>query len=160
MKKHVLLMLLATIFLLAACSKGENDEVQGYSGVIGYGAVMGYQYIVVKEQDTFSWDISYKGNNLLIEENADNVKNLENFRISVNESKLELGTLIISFPYFVLVGIIALILYKKKSEMLKGNGALISILAGTLALYFTLVSAVDLSSLLHEVKYYYMILAN
>lgn len=160
MKKYVLLMLLATILLLAACSKGEKDEVEGYSEVIGYRAAMGYQYIVVKEQDTFSWDISYKGNNLLIAENADNVKNLENFRISVNESKLELGTLIISFSYFVLVVIIALILYKKKSELLKGIGALISILAGTLALYFTLETAVDLSSLLHEMDYYYMILAN
>ncbi|WP_039042327.1 hypothetical protein [Sporosarcina sp. ZBG7A] len=160
MKKYVLLMLFATILFLAACSKGEKDEVQGYSGVIGYGAAMGYQYVVVKEQDTFSWDIGYKGNNLLIEENADNVKNLENFMFSVNESKLELGTLIISFSYFVLVVITALILYKKKSEMLKGSGAIIMIVATTLALYFTLVSAVDLSSLLHEVKYYYIILAN
>lgn len=121
---------------------------------------MGYQYIVVMEHDTFSWDISYKGNNILIEENADNVKNLENFRMNVNESKLELGTLMISVFYFVLVAITALILYKKKSEMLKGRGAIVMILAGTLALYFTLVTAIELSSLLHEVKYYYMILAN
>ncbi|VDG96847.1 Uncharacterised protein [Lysinibacillus sphaericus] len=160
MKKYVLIMLLATILLLASCSKGEKDEVQGYSGIIGYGAAMGYQYVVVKEQDTISWDIGYKGNNLLIEENADNEKNLENFMASVNESQSELGTLIISFSYFALVVITALILYKKKSEMLKGSGAIIIILVGTLALYFTLVTAVDLSSLLHEVKYYYMILAN
>lgn len=160
MKKYVLLMLLATILLLAACSKGEKDEVQGYSGVIGYGAAMGYQYIVVMEHDTFSWDISYKGNNIIIEENADNVKNLENFRMNVNESKLELGTLMLSVFYFVLVAITALILYKKKSEMLNGSGAIIIILAGTLALYFTLETAFDLRSLLHEVKYYYMILAN
>ena len=159
MKKYVLLILFATILLLAACSKGEKDEVQGYSGVIGYGAAMGYQYIVVKEHDTFSWDISYKGNTLLIEENENNVKNLENFMFSVNESELELGTLIISFFYFVLVAITALILYRKKKEMLKGSGALIMILAGSLGLYFTLEAAVDLSSLLHEVKYYYMILA-
>ncbi|WP_025784441.1 hypothetical protein [Sporosarcina sp. D27] len=159
MKKYVLLILFAIILLLAACSKGEKDNVQGDSGVIGYGAAMGYQYIVVKEHDTFSWEISYKGNNLLIEENEDNIKNLENFMFSVNESELELGTLIISFSYFVLVVITALIIYKKKSEMLKGNGALIIILAGTLGLYFTLVTAIELSSFLHEVKYYYMILA-
>ncbi|MCM3759023.1 hypothetical protein M3197_16410 [Sporosarcina aquimarina] len=154
MKKYVLLMLFATILLLAACSKGERDEVQGYSSVIGHGAAMGYQYIVVKEQDTFSWDISYKGNTLLIEENEDNVKNLENFMFSVNESELELGTLIISFSYFVLVVITALILYKKKSVLLKGSGTLVIILAGALGLYFSLVTAVDLSSLLHEILLY------
>lgn len=66
MKKVFLLTVLTAVFLLTACTASEKEQAEGYSGVIGSGAAMGYLYIVVKEGETISWDIRYKGEHQLL----------------------------------------------------------------------------------------------
>ena len=162
MKKVFLLTVLTAVFLLTACTSGEKEKAEGYSGVIGSGAAMGYQYIVVKEGETISWDIRYKGEHQLLKENSKNEKDLEKFMNSVNDSQLELATLVIALSYLIAVVIITSILYKnkKKRELLKGISIMVIVLASSLACYFALESAIKLSRFLHDAKYYYYLLVN
>ncbi|WP_432355615.1 hypothetical protein [Sporosarcina sp. A2] len=156
MKKFFFVILFVIVGALAACSIGEEDKGQEYSGVIGMGSAMGYQYIVVKEKNTTFWEVSYKGNPLLIEESSDNIDDLEEFMIHVNESQTKLVTVILWLSYFLIVALTALVLYIMKKEMLKGNGIIIILIASAVAVYFALQSAIDLNSLLQEVKYLYL----
>lgn len=160
MKKVFLLTILTAVFLLTACSAGEKEKAEGYSGVIGSGAAMGYQYIVVKEGETISWDIRYKGEHQLLEENSKNEKDLEKFMNSVNDSQLELDTLVIALSYLIVVVIITSVLYKKKRELLKGISIMTIVLASSLACYFALEAAIKLSRFLHDAKYYYYLLVS
>lgn len=160
MKKVFLLTVLTAVLLLTACSVGEKEKAEGYSGVIGSGAAMGYQYIVVKEGETISWDIRYKGEHQLLEENSKNEKDLEKFMNSVNNSELELATLVIALSYLIVVVIITSVLYKKKRELLKGISSMTIVLASSLACYFAFEAAIKLSRFLHDAKYYYYLLVS
>ncbi|WOV83368.1 hypothetical protein PGH26_10580 [Sporosarcina jeotgali] len=160
MKKVFLLTILTAVFLLTACTSGGKEKAEGYSGVIGSGAAMGYQYIVVKEEETISWDIRYKGEHQLLEENSKNENDLEKFMNSVNNSQLELATLVIALSYLIVVVIITSVLYKKKRELLKGISIMTIVLASSLACYFAFEAAIKLSRFLHDAKYYYYLLVS
>ncbi|REB06404.1 hypothetical protein DVB69_11895 [Sporosarcina sp. BI001-red] len=160
MKKYFLFILLTAVLLLTACSTGDKEKAEGYSGVIGSGAAMGYQYIVVKEGETISWDLRYKREHILLEENSENEKDLEKFMNSVNNSQLELATLVIALSYLLVVVIITSILYKKKRELLKGISIMTIVLASSLACYFAFEAAIKLSRFLHDAKYYYYLLVS
>ncbi|WP_066073187.1 hypothetical protein [Neobacillus soli] len=154
MKKCILLMLFCFTLLLSACSQGEEDT-QEYSGIIGDGKTLGYEYTVTKEQNKFSWKVGYKGDISIIEERAANEDDLVNYMNAVNDSKLVLVKLILSVSYFLIVIITMLILYKKNSKMLKDGGVIITILAG-IAIYIAVKASFDLSSSLQDAKYYYL----
>ncbi|WP_318616233.1 hypothetical protein [Sporosarcina sp. YIM B06819] len=156
MKKCILLMLFSFTLILSACSQSEEDT-QEYSGIIGDGKTLGYEYTVTKEQNKFSWEVGYKGDISIIEQRAANEDDLVNYMNAVNDSKLVLVKLILSVSYFLLVIITTLILYKKNRKMLKDGGVTITILAG-IALYIAFKASFDLSSSLQDAKYYYLIL--
>ncbi|CAM3066727.1 hypothetical protein FITA111629_01470 [Filibacter tadaridae] len=155
MKKCVLLMFFCFGLMLTACSQSEEDK-QEYSGIIGEGKAMGYEYTVSKEQNTFSWKVGYKGDISVIEEDSSNEDNLDNFRISVSDSKEALAKLIIWGSYFLIVVITTFIFYKKKRKKLEGSGAIITVFAG-IAIYFAFGALFDLSSSLQNTKYYYLV---
>ena len=158
MKKCILLMLFCFTLILSACSQGEEDT-QEYSGIIGDGKTLGYEYTVTKEQNKFSWKVGYKGDISIIEESAANEDDLVNYMNAVNDSKLVLAKLIISVSYILIVIITTLILYKKNRKMLKDSGVIITILTG-IAIYIAFKASFDLSSLLQDAKHYYVILTN
>lgn len=155
MKKYIQLVILTfVLLLLSACSQGEEDT-EDYSGIIGDGRALGYEYTVTKEQTTFSWEVGYKGATTVIEENAKNKSDLEKFMIAINDSKSKFVTLILSVSYLLIVVITTLVLYKKKSEMIKDGGLIILIAAAGIAIYIAINASLDLSSLLREANYYY-----
>ncbi|MDI2587053.1 hypothetical protein OR571_08035 [Psychrobacillus sp. NEAU-3TGS] len=82
MKKCMLLMLFCFTLILSACSQGEEDT-QEYSGIIGDGQTLGYEYTVTKEQNKFSWKVGYKGDISIIEESAGNKEDLVNYMNAV-----------------------------------------------------------------------------
>lgn len=79
---------------------------------------------------------------------------------SVNNSELELGTLVIALCYLIVVVIITFVLYKKKRELLKGISSMTIVLASSLACYFAFEAAIKLSRFLHDAKYYYYLLVS
>lgn len=151
-------MLFCFTLILSACSQGEEDTRE-YSGIIGEGKTLGYEYTVTKEQNKFSWKVGHKGDRSIIEESAANDDDLENYMNAVNDSKLVLAKLIISVSYLLIVIITTLIVYKKNRKMLKDSGVIITILTG-IAIYIAFKASFDLTSLLQDAKYYYLILTN
>lgn len=151
-------MLFCFTLILYACSQSDEDT-QAYSGIIGHGKALGYEYTVTKEQDKFSWEIGYKGDITVIEETAENKSYLESFMVAVNDSRSKFTTLIIVVSYLLIVVITILVLYKKKREMLKDGSLIIIGLAG-IALFIALDTAFDLNGLWQEANFRYLKLAN
>ena len=151
-------MLFSFTIILSACSQTEEDT-QEYSGIIGDGQSLGYEYTILKEQNKFSWKVGYKRDILNIEESVANQDDLVNYMNAVNDSKVVLVKLILSISYFLIVIVTILILYKKNRKMLKDGGFIITILA-SVAIYIAFKATFELSSSLQDAKYYYLILTN
>lgn len=159
-RKFLLMFLSLCLLLLTACSEGEKDTIQEIPEVISDSSVMGYSYYVEKDADQFSWEVSYKDDKSVIKETEDNAKDLEKFMMTVNDSNSELVRLILSGCYLLIIVVVTLILYKKKRKMLNSAGTIILGAFGAIAAYIAFTSYFKLSSLLHDVKYYYFLLVN
>ncbi|OAB30669.1 hypothetical protein PMSM_21220 [Paenibacillus macquariensis subsp. macquariensis] len=151
-------MLLCFTLILSACTQREEDT-QEYSGIIVDGKVMGYEYTVTKEENSFSWKVGYKGDITTIEESIDNQDELQNFMMAVSDSKLILSKLIISLSYFIIVAVISFFLYKKNRKTLK-DVAIVVVLASIIALYIAIDASFDLSIALQDIKLHYLRLTN
>jgi hypothetical protein len=127
--------------------------------VIGVEKAGGYQYTVIKEQNTFTWKIGDRDNISTVVENKDNNEELESFRIAVEEINMERYKIIISTSYFIIVVVTTLFIYKKNKQIPKGSGAIISIFAG-IALYYTIVNSINLNTAMQDAKFYYLMLTN
>ena len=153
-----MIFLLCITLLLSACTQGE-EETQDYSGNIGYGKTMGYEYTITKEKSSFSWKIGYKGDLTTIKERIDNKEDLQNYMMAINESESTLSTVIISLSYFLIVAVISFLLYKRNKKLFKECAGVIA-LASILALYIAIDASFDLSVALKEVKFHYLSLPN
>jgi hypothetical protein len=158
LKKYILLITFCFTLILSAFSQSEKDTKE-YSGIIGDGKSLGYEYAITKEQNIFLWKVGYKEDRTIIEENAANEVNLVNYMNAVNDSKLVLVKLILSVSYFLIVLITSLILYKKKRKILKESGVILSLFAG-IAIYIAFKASIDLSRTFQDAKYYYLILTS
>lgn len=127
--------------------------------VIAEKKAAGYQYTVIKEQNTYTWKIGYQGNISVIQEDENNKEDLEKFMHAVGDSNLEMIKLILSTSYFLIVVLTGLILYKKNKKIHK-DLALVIVVFVSIALYFILVTSLDLNSSLADAKYYYLDLIN
>lgn len=157
MKKYILPILLCFTLILSACSKGQ--ETREHSEVIRDGKTLGYEYTVIKEQNTYIWKVGYKGNISKIEENVANKGDLINYMHTVNDSKSVLFKLIVSVLYLLILIITMLILYKKNRKIFK-VGSPVIILFAIIAAYIAFKSSLDLNFLLQDAKYYYSRLTN
>ena len=151
-------MLFCFTLILSACTQSEEDT-QEYSGIIADGNAMGYEYIITKEKNTFSWKVGYKGDITTIQENNDNEDELQNFMMAVSDSRVILSKLIISLSYFLIVAVLSFFLYKKNKKILK-DGAIVVILASIIALYIAIDASFDLSIALQDAKFHYLRLTN
>lgn len=158
-KKYIPIVFFCFIFILTACTQSEEDT-QDYSGIIGDGKAMGYEYTITKEKNTFSWKVGYNGDITTIEESIENEDELQNFMMAVNDSKVVFSKLIISLSYFLIVAVISFFLYMKNRKILKNGGAIVVVLAGIIALYITVDATFDLSIALQEAKLHYLRLTN
>ena len=151
-------MLFCFTLILSACTQSEEDT-QEYSGIIADGNVMGYEYIIAKEKNTFSWKVGYKGDITTIQESIDNEDELQNFMMAVSEGRGILSKLIISLSYFLIVAVLSFFLYKKNRKILK-DGAIVVVLASIIALYFAIDASFDLSIALQDAKFHFLRLTN
>ena len=151
-------MLFCFTLILSACTQSEEDT-QEYSGIIADGNAMGYEYIITKEKNTFSWKVGYKGDITTIQESIDNEDELQNFMMAVSDSRVILSKLIISLSYFLIVAVLSFFLYKKNKKILK-DGAIVVILASIIALYIAIDASFDLSIALQDAKFHYLRLTN
>ena len=151
-------MLFCFTLILSACTQSEEDT-QEYSGIIADGNVMGYEYIITKEKNTFSWKVGYKGDITTIQESIDNEDELQNFMMAVSDSRVILSKLIISLSYFLIVAVLSFFLYKKNRIILK-DGAIVVVLASIIALYIVIDASIDLSIVLQDAKFHYLRLTN
>lgn len=150
-------MLFSFTLILSACT--QREEEQGYSGIIVNDKVMGYEYTVTQDENSFSWKVGYKGDITTIEESIVNKDELENFAMDVSDSKLILSKLIISLSYFLIVVVISFFLYKKNRKTLK-DSAIVVVLASMIALYIAIDASYDLSIELQDIKLHYLRLTN
>ena len=151
-------MLFCITFLLSACTQSE-EETQDYSGDIGYGKTMGYEYTITKEKNTFSWKVGYKGDLTTIKERIDNKEDLQNYMMAITDSESALPKLIISLSYFLIVAVISFLLYKRNKKLFKECAGVIA-LASIFALYIAIDASFDLSVALKDVKFHYLRLTN
>ena len=151
-------MLFCFTLILSACTQSEEDT-QEYSGIIADGNVIGYEYIITKEKNTFSWKVGYKGDITTIQESIDNEDELQNFMMAVSDSRGILSKLIISLSYFLIVAVLSFFLYKKNRKILK-DGAIVVVLASIIALYIAIDASFDLSIALQDAKFHYLRLTN
>ena len=151
-------MLFCFTLILSACTQSEEDT-QEYSGIIADGNAMGYEYIITKEKNTFSWKVGYKGDITTIQESIDNEDELQNFMMAVSDSRVILSKLIISLSYFLIVAVLSFFLYKKNRKILK-DGAIVVVLASIIALYFAIDASFDLSIALQDAKFHFLRLTN
>lgn len=109
------------ILLLAACSQGK-EESEVFSGIIGEGKAMGYEYTITKKAQSFSWKIGYKGAITTLDQDSANEVNLESFMTTVGDSRVLLSKLIIALSYFLFVIVTSLFLFKRNRKMFHNGG--------------------------------------
>lgn len=151
-------LLLCFALILSACAQNEEDT-QEYSGIIVEDKVIGYEYTVTKEGNSFSWKVGYKGDITTIEESIDNEVELQSYMMAVGDVKLILSKLIIWLSYFIIAAVISLFLYKKNRKILK-DGAIVVVLASIIAIYIAIDASFDLSFALQDIKIHYLRLLN
>lgn len=147
-KKYTLILLFCIPFILSACTKSEENI-----GTIDKGEMMGYEYTVSKEDDSFFWKVGYKGDITMVEENSENQEELESFRIAINDSDKILLKLILSLSYFFIVTIIPYFFFKRKTTK---NGVVFIVLTSIIALSIAFTSFIDLKTELADIKFHYV----
>ncbi|MEL3971087.1 hypothetical protein AAEO50_02250 [Rossellomorea oryzaecorticis] len=156
MKVKSLVML--TMFLILF-PIGASNVSAGSSFVIGEEKAGGYQYTVIKEESTFIWRIGHGDNMSVIVENKENIEDLESFRTSVEAVNLGTFEVIISASYLLIVILTTLIFFRKNKQILKSSGAIIAVFAG-IALYYTILNAIDLHTAFQDAQLFYSMLTN
>lgn len=158
MNKYILFMLFCFTFIFSGCSQGEEDTKK-FSEIIGNEESLGYEYTVTKEQNKFSWKVGYKQDISVIEESAANTEDLSNFMDAVVGSKVAFIKLILSLVYILIVLITTVIVYKKNKKILKDAVVILTLFAGV-AIINAFNVWLELSNLLKDAKYYFLILTN
>lgn len=158
-KKWLLWVFCCLVFLVTACSQNGEEDTEKFSGVFSKGRVLGYEYVTSIEKNSFSWKVGYKGEIFELDESADNEDDLEKFMRAISDGEMLFATLIISLSYFLVVVISTLILYKRKSNILKNASGIIVLLA-VISIFIAFESAIDLNRILHNAQYYFLQLKN
>lgn len=159
MKHWFSFMLFCTVFLLAACSLGEED-IYNYSGIISNESALGYEYTVTKENDTFTWVVRHKENIRIIEETVDNQENLQRFMYAVSDSHAGLATLIIWIMYLLFIIAISFYFLHNKGRKNAKDYAVIIIIFIAISLYLVVNAVIDLTTAYQSMKHYYFTLIN
>ncbi|MDC2867908.1 hypothetical protein [Bacillus sp. BP-3] len=117
----------------------------------------GYQYTMINEQNNFTWKIGHRDSLFTIQENNDNTEKLMHFRTTIQDINMHIFETILYASYFLIVVLIALILYKKNKQILK-KGRLIFVISVGIALYTTFTASIELNTALKDANYYYLML--
>ena len=116
---------------------------------------MGYDYSVIKEGQSFSWKIGYKGDITTIEQDTTNEVNLQNFMKTVGDSRVLLSKLIVSLAYFLFVLLMSLFLFKRNKKIFHNGGVVIVVLASMIAIFYSIEAYTELNTAIRDTKLYY-----
>jgi hypothetical protein len=128
------------------------------SNVISSQKAGGYQYSVLKDNNTFTWTVGHQGNLIVIEGTKGNQEELERFRYSVEDINSYLFEFIISAVYFLIVLITTLVIFKKNKQTLKGSHLIIIASLAVIALCNSVVTSIDMYTAYQDARYYYSLL--
>lgn len=142
------------VFLLALFPMQVNAAT---SKVIVEGSAGGFHYKMIKEDRTIFWEIGSEKHEKTFKQNSENKGYVESFREAVSEAEVHRFTLVASAGYFVFVGIIAWILYKKRRNIFWQLRLFIAFLACG-ALYFAVTNYIEMQAALQDAGYYYGVL--
>ena len=158
MKHWFSFILFCTVFLLAACSLGEED-INNYSGIISNEKALGYEYTVTKENNINTWVVRHDEDYTIIEETIDNNEDLQYFMYSVNDSHDGLATLIVWVSYFLFIIVLSYFLYKKGRKNVKYY-AVIIVFFMAISMYLVVNAFFELTTAYQTMKHYYFTLTN
>ena len=157
MKSKLLLMMLVFTGLFLILNS--QHKAGASSQIIREDEAGSYQYTVIKEHETFTWEIGYKGDVSVIKESEQNQEDLHRFMNIVGDISAQKLRLILSVCYLLLIVITVVIAQKKKKEMLKEALLLLIIGAlGGIAFYVAFQTTLELNHSLNDAKYYYLVL--
>lgn len=122
------MVVLFLLFLLVACGNNTEDT-EDYIGVISSESSMGYEYTVTKEIDSFQWEVGYKDDQWTIEENDQNAKLLDMFRMYVGESRVELVQLVFYIVFLIVALSLAVSVIRNKSKAFRPYHAFLLMVA-------------------------------
>ncbi|MDW0117500.1 hypothetical protein QTL97_11180 [Sporosarcina thermotolerans] len=155
-KRYIPILLLLLSAFVSACSQNVEDTEE-YYGFIGGGKAMGYEFTITKEElGSFLWEIGYKGDLIVLEEDESNIDDLLSYANAIHDVEATYSTVFYSVIYFLLVAAIFLFLFVKNRKVLKSGGAIAIVLAGGISLYFALDTSIDLNRAMQEAKLYYL----
>ncbi|WLR42568.1 hypothetical protein LC087_18085 [Bacillus carboniphilus] len=115
---------------------------------------------MIKEQDTFTWEIGHDEELVTIEETEENKIELQEYRDAVEDVNTLMFKVILLGLYNLIVIIVATIILKKNKRMSDEGGGLIIGLYACWAFYHTFEDAIDLSTAFKNAKLFYWILTN
>ena len=157
LKSKLLLMMLVFTGLFLILNS--QHKAIASSQIIREDEAGSYQYTVIMEHETFTWEIGYKGNVSVIKESEQNQADLHRFMNVVGDISAQKLRLILSVCYLLLIVITVVIAQKKKKEMLKEALLLLIIGAlGGIAFYVAFQTTLELNHSLNDAKYYYLVL--
>ena len=146
------------IFLLAGCTKGE-EEPQHYSGIISNEEVLGYEYIITRENNISTWIIRHKEKHTIVEESAENKDDLLRFMYAVNDSHDNLSSLIIWITNLLIIMVISYYFYQKARKNSKDYTVII-VIAISIAMYLVFNAFIEFTSAYQSLKLHYFRLTN
>ena len=152
-KKWISIILLCTVFLLAACSFGE-EETQQYTGIVSKENALGYEYIVTIENDTFTWIVRHQDKLTIMEETVENKDDLQRFSNAVNESNTHVYSLMIWFTVLLIVGVISY-QFRQIARKNNKNYTVIIVIALAIAFYLVFNAVLELTTAYQSVKMQY-----
>ncbi|WNB91153.1 geobacillin-26 family protein [Bacillus sp. NEB1478] len=148
--RFILLFLLFS--LIPTCS------VSAASKVIAEEKTWGYEYKLIKTQDSFTWKIRQHHITSTISENKDNREDLDRFKSAVDNIHRYYIDILISVVYLIIAVPLVKIFLKKKK--VSPRDAKLILFAVVMIVYFYSVSpVVELFSAYEDADYYFFILS-
>ncbi|GGE58021.1 hypothetical protein [Priestia taiwanensis] len=153
-KGFITCLLFVAMFMLCVSYVYANS-----SGVTAQGEAWGYEYTATEINDTSTWKIGHKGDTYTIEETKERAPFLIDFMNAVERVDSQQSRLGLFGAYLLVTVIVALILYRKNKPMFKKAIGIFSVLAGV-ALYFIVMTSLDLNTALEDAHFYFEKLKN
>ncbi|KAA0955919.1 hypothetical protein FQ087_15190 [Sporosarcina sp. ANT_H38] len=152
MKEKLAIMLitftLLFVYLLTPAAKASSEiSIGGKAG--------SYQYKVIMGQGPFTWEIGHKGSLFVIEESEINRDDLNTFRNSVEDIKIQKFKVGFSVFYLFVIGMVLVIAKRRKNGIGKEYLLIIIGLVG-ITFYYGLIASIGLNHSLRDAEFYYL----
>ncbi|MDR7071454.1 hypothetical protein [Fictibacillus barbaricus] len=153
MRYNRFLLLFVLFFFLI-----HTSSVSASSKVIAEEKTWGYEYKLIKTQDSFTWKIRQHYITSTISENKDNREELDRFKSAVDNIHRYYIDILISFFYLIIAVPLVKIFLKKKKVSLR-DAKLILFAVVMLVFFYSVSPFVELYSAYEDADYYFFVLS-